>query len=56
VSDHVCKLLTSVGVELGVVQVLDNLLDGLDGAVPVVRSDLSALQSPRSEVSCELTS
>ena len=34
------KLLTSVGVKLGVVQVLDNLLDGLDGAVPVVRSAL----------------
>lgn len=32
------KILTSVGVELGVVQVLDNLLDGLDRAVPVMRS------------------
>ena len=55
-SDHVCKLLTSVGVELGVVQVLDNLLDGLDGAVPIAWSVLNALQSQRSEVSSEHTS
>lgn len=35
------ELLTSVGVELGIVQVLDNLLDGLDGAVPVFLSALA---------------
>lgn len=33
---RICRLHTSVGVELSIVQVLDNLLDGLDGAVPVV--------------------
>lgn len=36
------KLLTSVGVELCVVQVLHNLLDGLDRSVPSDMSDPDA--------------